>query len=378
MTDPSPGPKGLYVHLPFCASRCAYCTFVVSTERRLVGAYVEAIHRELELLDLPEGTPLETVYLGGGTPSLIGGGELAGLLRAILERHPGVPGIEVTTEANPEDLTPELLGLWTAAGINRISIGVQSFVDGELTAIGRRHDAARARAACHLLARVPSVTWNLDLILGIPGQTPESLEVSLAGALEAAPHHISVYILEMDKPHRLQELYRRHPDEFPGDDTVAGLYLRVHEVLGKAGYEHYEISNFALPGAEARHNLRYWDRRPVHALGVGAHGNDGNRRWANLESLAGYLEAIRGGERPLAWETTLSPREMLAEGLMLGLRLAAGVDRGSADAGGASFPEFGRMLEGFLQRDLAVEDAGRIFLTPEGWLLSNELFATLV
>ncbi len=340
--------------------------------------YLEALVRELGQLDLEPGTPLDTLYLGGGTPSLVPPGRLADLLRAIGNRHPLSPGAEVTAEANPEDLTPALLEAWTAAGIDRISMGVQSFVDEELAAIGRRHDAAGALRACSLLGTAAGITWNLDLILGIPGQTPESLERSLEALLHVAPHHVSVYILEMDKPHRLRTLHRKHPDRFAGEDTVAELYLRVHEVLAGAGYRHYEISNFALPGAEARHNLRYWHRDPVHALGVAAHGSEGRRRWANLEALGGYLEAVDRGERPLAWETRLSVREALAERLMLGLRLAEGISTRDEEAGREAFPGFGPTLDAFLDQGLAARKAGRLLLTPRGWLVSNELFTTLV
>ena len=219
---------------------------------------------------------------------------------------------------------------------------------------------------------------NLDLMLAIPRQSPATLERSLDVVLNLRPHHVSVYLLEMDKPHRLRRLHARHPDSFPDQDTASGEYLRVHQVLTGAGYEHYEVSNFALPGHRARHNLRYWRRDPVHALGAAAHGQEGNRRWANLDTVGGYLDAVAGGSRPLAWETSLSPLEELAEAVMLGLRLAEGVPSATADEAAAALPRFARRLEEFEELGLAVRSGDRLRLTPRGWLVSNELFSELV
>ncbi len=379
MSSPAPpAPAGLYVHLPFCASRCSYCTFAVSTRRDLIPRYLAALEKELDLGPLPEDGPLETLYLGGGTPSLLPPEEIGQFLDRLRATHPLLPEAEVTAEANPEDVTPQLLDAWSRLGINRLSIGIQSFDDGELAILDRRHDAARALEAARLALAGGRFSVNLDLMLAIPGQTPASLERTLAQVLELRPHHLSVYLLEMDKPHRLRALHARAPEHFPGQDDAATAYLHVHELLTGAGWEHYEVSNFARPGHRSRHNMRYWLRQPVHALGTAAHGQDADRRWANLDTVGGYLDAVESGTRPIAWESILSPMEILAEEVMLGLRLADGVPIDTVEAAARVLPGFAERLEAF--RELGhVEAAGRhLRLTPQGWLVSNELFATLV
>ncbi len=343
-----------------------------------MNAYIEAVEGELEMIDLEPGTRLDTLYLGGGTPSLVPTESIHRLVESIGRRFPLREGAEVTAEANPEDVTAELIDAWIDAGVTRISMGVQSFNDAELSALDRRHDSATAAAAAHLVRGRPQVQLNLDLMLGIPGQDLASLRDSLGLLLDLEPAHVSVYILEMDKPHRLRALRRRFPDRFADEEETAAMYLEVHAVLTRHGYEHYEVSNFARPGARARHNLRYWHCEPVHAVGVGAHGADGARRWANLESTPAYMEAVAQNTRPLAWATVLSPRERLAEELLMGLRLRDGVPGNRVAAARRLFPEFSRRLDEFLDLELATEDAGRYRLTPRGWLLSNELFVTLV
>jgi len=369
---------GLYIHLPFCPSRCGYCTFTVTTDRRPLRRYLGALAAEAALSLPPAGTPLATVYLGGGTPSQVPPVHLRALLDRLRARHPLVVGAEVTAEANPDDLSPALLDAWAAAGVNRVSLGVQSFVDPELAALDRRHDAAAARRAAAMALAHGAFRVNLDLMIGIPGQTPDSLARSLEELLALAPHHVSVYLLETDKPHRLARLRARHPERFPDEEAAAAAYLAVHRSLAAAGYEHYEVSNFARPGCRSAHNLRYWRREAVHALGVAAHGQEGDRRWANLDTLDGYLGAVERGERPLAWEQRLGRAEREAEEALLGLRLADGIPEALAHRLAAARPGFAERLESFLELGLAERAAGRLRLTPRGWLLSNELLAELV
>jgi len=343
-----------------------------------MSTYLGALQAELEMIDLPSGTALDTVYLGGGTPSLLPAESFRRLAEAIDRRFPIHEGSEMTVEANPEDISSELVNTWVDAGVTRISMGVQSFDDAELGALDRRHDAATATAAARKVLERPGIQLNLDLMLGIPHQDAGSLRKSLDHLLDLRPSHVSVYILEMDKPHRLQALRRRFPERFADEELTASLYLEVHETLTRRGYEHYEVSNFALPGARARHNLRYWKGWPVHAIGAGAHGSSGARRWANLQSIPAYMEAVAQGTRPLAWATVLSRREHLAEQLLMGLRLREGIASELAAAGRRAFPDFSRRLDEFVELGLAMEGAGRCTLNPRGWLLSNELFVTLV
>ena len=369
---------GLYVHLPFCASRCAYCTFVVTTSRDLLDPYMKALESEIEMIGLPRGVELNTLYFGGGTPSQVPLPAFSSLAARIAASNPIQAETEFTAEANPEDVSDELLAAWASAGVNRISIGVQSFVPGELAALDRRHDAAKAVEAARRIQETGAFKLSIDLMLAIPHQDLATLERSLDTLLEIRPHHVSVYLLEMDKPHRLQAYARRYPEQLADEEQAAALYLEVHHRLAGAGYEHYEISNFALPGMAARHNTRYWERRRVEALGVAAHGIDGDRRWANLDNLQGYLLAVERGTRPLAWSNALNGREVLAEDVMLGLRLARGVATPRVAEARSEFRGFGNRLDEFLGLDLAEELDGRTRLTPSGWLLSNELFVELV
>ena len=370
------GAAGLYLHLPFCATRCAYCTFVTSTDLAWLPRTLAATARELERLARPTGRPLATVYLGGGTPSLVPGQHLEQLF-GTLRRSFGMADVqECTIEANPDDVSPELLALWRRLGVTRVSIGVQAFHDRVLQLLNRRHDAAAARRAVEL-ALAAGFAVSLDLMLGLPGMAMAELEASLAEVVRLRPHHVSVYLLEMDKPHALVRLADRRPDLFPDADAAAAQYLAAGRTLVAAGYRHYEISNFARPGFQARHNLRYWLGQPVLAAGLAAHGQAGRRRWANHAELPAYLDAVEAGRPPIAWSRRLGDDEARKERVMLGLRLARGVSQDDAAECGRMAPEFRAKLDDFLALSLARERAGVVRLTPRGWLVSNELMAAL-
>jgi oxygen-independent coproporphyrinogen-3 oxidase len=367
---------GLYVHLPFCASRCAYCTFVTSTELALMPRTLGALAREVEILGERAGRPLETLYLGGGTPSLVPEEPLTELFRVLDRAFPRLPGAETTLEANPDDVTAERAALWARLGVNRVSVGVQAFSDPVLAMLNRRHSAEQAGAAVALL-RGAGFSVSLDLMLGLPGMTAAQLDGTLAETLRLDPGHVSVYLLEMDKPHALARLAERRPDLFPDGDAAASQYLRAAGGLVRGGYRHYEISNFARPGQEARHNLRYWLRRPVLSAGLAAHGHAGGRRWAAPDELPAYLAAVEAGRLPRAWSRRLDSTEALRESVMLGLRLARGVRDELIDRCAAATPAFRTALADFLSLGLARRSGGRTRLTPRGWLVSNELFAAL-
>jgi oxygen-independent coproporphyrinogen-3 oxidase len=364
------------VHLPFCASHCAYCTFATSTQLELLPRTLAALRREISAKGLRGGRRLATLYLGGGTPSLVPEGELESLLAEIEARFPRCEGAEVTLEANPDDVTAEKVDSWVRLGITRVSVGVQAFSDRVLSMLNRRHDAAQAVAAVGALGR-SGLEVSVDLMLGLPGLADEDLRATLAELLRLRPGHVSVYLLEMDKPHALARLAQRRPDLFPDADAAATQYLTVGRELVGVGYRHYEISNFALPGRRARHNLRYWRCRPVLAAGLSAHGNVGRRRWANLDSLPDYLGAVEAGRQPLAWSRRLSDGEIARERVMLGLRLARGVPEGEIASCGELVPAFAESMNEFLALGLARRSSGRVRLTPRGWLVSNELFAAL-
>ena len=366
----------MYIHLPFCASRCAYCTFVTSTDLDLMPRTVAALCREIDMLGARGRRPLATLYLGGGTPSLLPEAQLREVFAALDRSFPRLDGAEVTLEANPDDVNAEKARAWARSGVNRVSVGVQAFCDRVLAMLNRRHSASQARAAVELLMG-SGFEVSLDLMLGLPGLAPDDLAATVAEVLRLRPGHLSVYILEMDKPHALTRLAQRRPDLFPDSDAAAGQYLAVGRALVGAGYRHYEISNFALPGKAARHNLRYWLRRPVLAAGLAAHGHSGRRRWANVDDLPAYLGAVEDGRPPRAWSRRLDPQEVAKERVMLGLRLARGVERGELRACAEAVPAFGQRLDDFLTLGLARQASGRVRLSPRGWLLSNELLAAL-
>lgn len=367
---------GLYIHLPFCASRCAYCTFVTSTELALLPRTVAALCRELELLGRRSGRPLVALYLGGGTPSLVPEDLLGQVFQVLAHHFPLLPGAEVTLEANPDDVTQERADAWSRLGVNRVSVGVQAFCDPVLAMLNRRHTAVQAREAVELLQSA-GFSVSVDLMLGLPGMSASDLQATVSEVLRLRPGHVSVYLLEMDKPHALGRLAARRPDLFPDADAAARQYLSAGRALVGAGYRHYEVSNFALPGRLARHNMRYWRRAPVLSAGPAAHGHSGRRRWAAPDELPAYLEAVEDGRLPRAWSRGLDSHEVLKERVMLGLRLARGVSEELVEACAAKAPGFRDRLDDFLALGLARRSGARVRMTPRGWLVSNELFAAI-
>jgi oxygen-independent coproporphyrinogen-3 oxidase len=335
-----------------------------------------ALGREVAALGRRGGRPLATLYLGGGTPSLVPADALTVLLAVLDRQFPRLPGAEVTLEANPDDVTAEKIRTWAGLGITRVSVGVQAFSDPVLARLNRRHDAAQASAAVESLQRA-GFAVSVDLMLGLPGLGGEESAVTLAELLRLRPGHVSVYLLEMDRPHALARLSARRPDLFPDADAAAAQYLAVGRALVAAGYRHYEISNFALPGRQARHNVRYWRQQPVLAAGPAAHGQSGRRRWANLDALPAYLDAVESGGSARAWSRRLGDDEVIKERVMLGLRLARGVSEGTIAVCSALVPAFAGGLEEFFTLGLARRVGGRVRLTPRGWLVSNELFVRL-
>jgi len=290
--------------------------------------------------------------------------------------------VEITAEANPDDLTPEKLSALQEAGVNRLSVGVQSLVDAELVPLERRHDAARAlRAVRDAVSAFRNV--SADLMIGIPGQTRETLRQSLDGLLGAGVSHVSAYLLEIEKAPKLVAMRRDRPGLFADDDEMADRWLEIDARLETVGVLRYELSNWAKPGYESRHNLKYWTQVPVLGFGVAAHSFDGRRRWANTGMLAEYLRRTRAGESPVV--TSEENQEDLPrrkEGLMLRLRLSGGVPSYSfEEILGTLPPASAQQLKDAFQAGLLEEisaDAGRVRLTRKGVLLSNEVFSALV
>ncbi len=371
---------GIYVHLPYCASRCGYCAFVVTTDGSTRDGYLAALEREADLV-APEaaGSRFDSVYLGGGTPSLVPPDALARLLEELRARFAIEEDAEVTLEANPEDVTADVARAWTGAGINRVSVGVQSLEDAELVAVGRRHDAARARAALETLS-ASGVSLSGDLILGLPGQSPESFRKSVEQLGRSGAGHVSIYLLETEKSKTIEEDRRLRPERYLPDDVQADMWIAMGETLAAAGFAHYEISNWAKPGREARHNLKYWTRSPTLGLGVSAHELWGERRRANVSTLEAYLGRLSGGARPLALDRAVDPGEAAREEIFLGLRLARGVpeERMAEQIRHSEDPRLPADYASWLSAGVLSSDAGRVRFTERGFLVSNEVLSRFV
>ena len=351
---------GVYISYPFCAQKCTYCNFASGVfPRELEDRYLGVLLSELrstEWLWMPE-----TVYLGGGTPSQMTPEALTSILAAI----PGRQWPEATMEAAPGGLNREKITAWRGAGINRVSLGVQSFVQKELARTGRRHTAEIVEQEIALL-RAAGIEWiSVDLIAGLPGQTAASWCESLDWIERLGVPHVSVYMLEVDEDSRLgRELLvlgsRYGACDVPGEDAIADSYETAVERLAGLGLERYEISNFARPGFESRHNLKYWKREPYLGFGADAHSFDGTLRWQNPESATDYVASPAAIDRVAA--------EPLSESLFLGLRLREGVEDNA-------FPD---VIEKFVHDGLLERAGGRVRLTPRGVLLSNEVFAEFI
>jgi oxygen-independent coproporphyrinogen-3 oxidase len=400
-------PVALYVHVPFCVSLCPYCDFVVYAgaaargPRSQVDAFLEALRVEIGLradrLDQRFGgarPSLESVYLGGGTPSLLPADAVGDLLELVQRRFGVAPGAEITIEANPG---PDERGdaiLLRQAGVTRVSLGAQSLDDRELRTLGRRHRAADVEAAAGAWREAGIGSLSLDLLYDIPDASPARWSGTLEAALALDPDHLSLYALTLDDPDA-EGLTGPAGDHLPtsagarrwrasartgqDEDRAAAAYLYATDRLGTAGWHGYEISNWAKPGHESRHNRVYWDRRPYEAVGPGAHAFDGaTRRW-NAANLAGYLAALRpsrGGipVLPPGGFEALDADTSLVESVILALRTDAGVP-----AAAASWPRLEPAFAWATEHGLLVEATGaRLALTTRGRLLSNELFARIV
>ncbi len=360
---------GLYVHVPFCRTRCRYCDFYRVGENRLkIGLFLAALHREIDGWTTLHGREVETVFLGGGTPSLLSAADVGGVLRHIAAVFPVRADAEVTVEANPSDLDLPTLAALREAGVNRLSIGVQSLSDRELRLIGRRHDAARAERVVREARQAGFENLSIDLMLAIPGQTEASFRRSLERAVELATDHLSLYLLEVHASSEMDFLRRERPGLFPGEEAERRRYFRMHERLLAAGYEHYEISNFARPGRQSRHNLRYWHLEPWLGFGPAAHSFVDGRRFLHPADLGAWLAD------PMAIEPLES--DMALEKAMLGLRLEEGIDvatlLAASSATASALAERLHRLERFVG-----ESGGRVRLTTEGRVVSNPVLTEL-
>lgn len=354
--------------MPFCRVHCTYCPFAISTDLSQQEAYVEALLREI---DAAPRSPIETVYFGGGTPSRTAIEHLQRVMERIRECFDVAGEAEISMEANPEDVTAESVAAWRALGVNRLSIGVQSFHDSELAIIGRIHGRERALEAVRT-AVASGVRTSLDLILGLPAQTVTSFRETLREAVDLGVGHISLYMLDLEEKTPLAVQVDRGRVALPEEDSVAELYLEAVEFLASHGLQQYEVSNFARRGEECRHNLRYWTRGEYLGLGLGAHSFVGTRRFANTRDIRRYIELA-----PNAVDFTeeLGEGEARRERLFLGLRQTAGMYYEDLERLGGQ--EAGAWIERGLRDGWLRREDGRVALTPVGFLHSNDYIAQL-
>ena len=396
--------SGIYVQVPFCQTKCTYCNFhtgVVASSR--FRPYVEAVCREIRehrlLLEAAganwpgrwrgggvaretrsEDLAVDTVYIGGGTPSLLDAAHLQNILNAIRASF-AADLTEVTLEADPETIEAGKAAAWVRAGINRVSFGLQSFSDKELVAAGRMHRRADIYRAVPILREAGIRNISFDLIAGLSHQTKASWGQSLQELAGLAPEHVSVYLLEIDEDSRLGKELLQGGEKYcarsvPSEDDMVEFYEMAQQALGAAGYHHYEISNWAKPGYESKHNLKYWRREPYLGFGAGAHSFLGTERWANAHDAAAYVTAVQGGRMPVEQHETMTAESALEEELFLGLRQLDGIDLAQIerDYGVSLAARFDPLTSaGLVERDGSI-----VRLAPERLTISNEVFVELM
>lgn len=421
---------GVYIQVPFCQTKCTYCNFhtgVVSRDR--YQPYANAACREIadplafassnpavspsghgflprgtkgsraessiapEGVSTPEARQLsaDTIYFGGGTPSLLDPAALGKILDTLRANY-SFEAPEITLEADPETISPEKANSWLPAGFNRISLGVQSFNDRELQATGRMHRRSDVGRATEILREVGFDNISMDLIIGLPHQTRESWDQSVSEVLDLCPEHISIYMLEVDEGSHLGKESlaggsRYSAPAIPSDDTQAEFYDSACARLASSGYDHYEISNWALPGHRSRHNLKYWQREPYLGLGAGAHSFDGKTRWANVHDSAQYVAMIEQGISPHEQIEPVTPEQAVEEEFFLGLRQLDGIDlvrierdyaAPSANGSGERFAAIRRQIDSLRgQRLLDLQD-NRLRLSPKHLTISSSILAELL
>lgn len=367
---------GVYIHIPFCKSRCSYCDFATDVYRNsaAVERYVEALCVEIKRAGWKPAVPtVDTIYFGGGTPSLLEPGQVERILGAVRDVFEIAADVEVTMEMNPATVTAESLAGYRELGVNRASFGVQTFNEKDLKLLARGHDANDARETFRLLRIAGFDNVSFDLIAGLPGQTMNDWRRNLDEALSMRPEHLSLYLLEVHEGTPLAAQLQSGRRPMPDEELAAEMYETMIDTLAAAGYHQYEISNFSLPGFESRHNTKYWRLEPVYGFGVSAHSFDGVERYATERDTLKYVRMIE--EAGIA-EVYREQIDTAAESAFLGLRLNEGIDLGGyKERFGIDLKDKVAALE---ENGLVETQSGRVRLTRRGMLFSNEVFAEFV
>jgi len=370
---------GIYLHIPFCRSRCSYCDFATDVYRDAAGVekYVAALIKEIGLFSSDHIEPIDTIYFGGGTPSLLTGRQVEEIVTAIDLKFDISDVTELTMEMNPATVTSETLRDYRRLGVNRASFGVQTFDDRSLKLLARGHDANDARATFQMLRDAGFENVSFDLIAGLPHQTREGWRDNLDQAVAMEPEHLSLYLLEIHQGTPLAEQVRSGRQPRPDDDTAAAMYETMIDTLAAAGYVQYEISNFSRPGFESRHNTKYWKLDPVFAFGVSAHSFDGTQRYANERDTARYVGLI---ESSGSAEVMREDIDLSSEFAFLGLRLEQGIDlRDFQNRFGFDLiVKYQNDIDRLSEMGLVETSNGALRLTRKGKLFSNEVFSVFV
>ncbi len=377
--DRSRNKAGVYLHIPFCKSRCSYCDFATDVYRSKDGVegYVNAIISEIRNSELEIRNSADTIYFGGGTPSLLRPEQVARILEAVHAKFHVAPDAEITMEMNPATVTAKSLAGYRELGINRASFGVQTFNDRDLRLLARGHDANDARNTFRLLREAGFENISFDLIAGLPDQTMSDWERNLDEALRMQPEHLSLYLLEIHQGTPLAEQLRSGRRPMPDEDLAAEMYELMLDKTGAAGYEQYEISNFAKPGFESRHNTKYWRLEPVYGFGVSAHSFDGSQRYSNERDTAAYVRQI---EEFSSAELTRERIDSASEFIFLGMRLKAGVSFEDYRTlyGSEIREKYAAELRDLQENELVEISGDRLRLTRKGMLFSNNVFEAFV
>ena len=368
---------GIYLHIPFCRSKCSYCAFVSQVASSPVQQdYIAALCREISAAsgDFSVAS-VDTVFFGGGTPSVLSSQDLAKILTLVQKNYPLQPDAEITLEANPGTLSPEKLTELRQIGFNRLSIGVQSFDDRVLRTIGRTHSAADATKMLEQARVAGFDNVSADLMYGLPGQSEESWQNSLEQMGRLRPDHVSVYGLKLEEGTELAKRVMAEEICLPSDEAEERMYERVNACLPLQGLMRYEISNFALPGRECRHNLKYWNYECYRGFGVAAHSFDGSVRTANVEHVAEYLRRLQAGESAQGFREELSADTGPVDYIITGLRKVSGIDARHFDAtfGGDFRKRYARQISELERGGWLRQEGWRIFLTAKGMKFANQV-----
>jgi oxygen-independent coproporphyrinogen III oxidase len=375
----SDSPLGLYVHIPFCGSICSYCNFNRGLfDAELKNRYLVALEREIQ--QAGDASPADTIFFGGGTPSLLDAAEVERVIAACRDAFLINHDAEITLETNPETVTVERMAAFLAAGVNRISLGVQPLHDTELVRLGRTHDSARARRAVADIRAAGFDNVSLDLMMWLPEQRMSGWQATVEGAIALDPDHLSLYLLELYPNAPLREAMARARWSQAPDDDAADMYLWAMERLDGAGYEQYEISNVARPGRPSVHNVKYWRDGAWLGFGCGAHSTRGPRRWKNVASTDEYIRRVAVGEAVVSDWSDRTLDEQVEDALFTGLRLADGLDLDDIRAryGVDAWARYGAALAPHVAAGRLVREGRRLRLTRTGMLVANDVMTVFV